>query len=96
MSRFYKSAAEDAAVIATEVLKSKESVEWSMADDRGEAVAIEIEKLLSKFNIGYVDDNRGQWKHKLGGSKFFAVKRGMKVARAKSSNLISSIKSRFQ
>jgi hypothetical protein len=70
-SRNYTNAEKNAADIAYEVVAEGESDGWSASDDRATKIATKIEGILADFNIGYVDDMKGTWKKKPGGSKFF-------------------------
>jgi hypothetical protein len=71
-NRTYREWLEDAGRIAAEVVTDGRSGGWS-----GEtAIAAEIERALAPFNIGYVDDMRGRWAKKPGGSRFFVEPKG--------------------
>jgi hypothetical protein len=66
----YDSAEEDAAWIASEVIRKGKSHGW--VEEPGEkAVAAEIEKILAKYNIGYTGE--GTWTHHTGGTRNFLL-----------------------
>lgn len=64
----YDGPVEDAAWIASEVIRRGKSVGW-VEEEAQRPIAAEIEGILSKFNIGYAGG--GVWAHKAGGSRFF-------------------------
>jgi len=64
----YDGAVEDAAYIASEVLRKGRSRGW-VEDPAELPVAAEIEGILSRYNIGYLES--GVWGHRPGGSHHF-------------------------
>jgi hypothetical protein len=64
----YDGALEDAAFIASEVVRKGRSRGW-VEDPAELPVAAEIETILARFNIGYIE--AGVWAHKPGGSHRF-------------------------
>jgi hypothetical protein len=65
----YESAQEDAAYIASEVIRKGRSSGWAL-EEAEVAIAVEIEKILADYNIGIV--HPGVWGWRQGGSKTFA------------------------
>jgi hypothetical protein len=65
----YESAEEDAAYIASEVIRKTRSAGWVVADEELR-VAAEIEGILAPFNIGII--HPGVWGWRQGGSKTFS------------------------
>jgi len=64
----YDGASEDAAFIASEVVRKGRSRGWS--EDPAEIpTAAEIEEILAKYNIGYIET--GVWGHRPGGTRRF-------------------------
>lgn len=63
----------DAAFIAQQVVQYGKSSGWAIPTDPYQLrLAQEIERELSKFNIGFVDEVRGVWAHRPGGTHAFA------------------------
>lgn len=65
----YESAEEDAAYIASEVIRKTHSAGWVVTDEEL-PVAAEIEGILAAFNIGVT--HPGVWGWRQGGSKTFS------------------------
>lgn len=59
---------EDAAWIASDVIRKGKSHGWVEIDTERE-IAAQIEEILSIYNIGYT--GRGVWAHHAGGTRFF-------------------------
>jgi hypothetical protein len=64
----YEGAQEDAAWIASEVVRKGKSHGWE-EDEAERPIAAEIETILAAFNIGYVA--KGTWAHHPGGTRRF-------------------------
>jgi len=64
----YESAEEDAAYIASEVIRKGKSHGWSVDPSESE-IAGEIERILARYNIGLVAP--GTWGHHPGGTRVF-------------------------
>jgi hypothetical protein len=86
--REYLSVADSSKQIAGEVAQYGSSKDWSGDQD----LAKEVERHLSKFNIGYTDPKGGGWSHKTGGTRYFATMKFMNFAKNKVNDLVSSIK----
>lgn len=66
-----EAAAQLAGEIAADVVARGGSDGWVAASSDQLKTAREVERILARFNIGYVDDMRGRWAHRTGGSRFF-------------------------
>ncbi len=64
----YESAQDDAAYIASEVIRKGRSAGW-VVDEADLKIAVEIEKILVDYNIGIV--HPGVWGWRQGGSTTF-------------------------
>lgn len=65
----YESVQEDAAYIASEVIRRGRSPGWASVPDE-QSLAAEIEKILADYNIGLVSP--GTWGWRQGGSRAFS------------------------
>lgn len=86
--REYLSFEEASKFIAGEVAQFGQSKGWTGNPD----IAQEVEKHLSKFNIGYTDPTTGTWTFKHRGTRYFASIKYMNLAKSKVGNLISSFR----
>jgi hypothetical protein len=62
MRRYSNDARCDAALIAAECITQGKSTGWS-GDDATAADLTERERILAPYNVHYVDDMRGEWRH---------------------------------
>lgn len=91
--RDYLSVSEASKVIASEVIEGGKSSNWSPVNENNLKVAKELEKHLSKFNIGYTNPKEGTWTAKKDGTRYFNTLQFIGFAKGKLNSLISSINS---
>lgn len=89
--RNYLSVAEDSKTIAGEVAQLGSSTGWSSSDEKNVALANDLEKHLSKFNIGYVDSQKGTWGLRRGGTRYFSTMSFLKGARSKIGSVLQKL-----
>lgn len=90
--RDYLSVSEASKKIAGEVLEFGVSKNWAPVDQNSIDLAKDLEKYLSKFNIGYTDNKSGTWSHRRDGTRYFSALDMMSFAKGKLNNFISSLK----
>ncbi len=81
--RNYVSADEDVQLIAGEVAKYGHSNGWNARASDELQVALEVEKRLARFNIGYTDDSKGHWAYRQGGTRHFNAMRLSSLIKSK-------------
>lgn len=86
--REYLSIEEAAQTIAGEIVHSGSSTGWVGNAD----IARDLEKHLSKFNIGYTNPKTGTWAHRTNGTRYFTALKWVNAAKTKAGSLFASIK----
>lgn len=90
--REYLSVAEASSAIANEVVQTGASVGWGEVDQNTLGIAIDVEKKLRDFNIGYVNSKKGGWTKQKNGSRYFSGLKWFGFAKTKLASAISAIK----
>lgn len=67
----YESAEEDAAYIASEVVRKGRSAGWVVTEEE-RGIASKIEQILAQYNIGLTNPTAGVWSWRQGGTRFFS------------------------
>jgi len=90
-NREYLSVQQASVIIATEVLQTGSSKDWSEVDQNNLGIAKDLEKKLREFNIGFTNNNG--WSKMKSGSRYFNGLAFWGFAKSKIGAAISAVKS---
>jgi hypothetical protein len=89
--RDYLSVSEASKAIASEVIETGKSSNWTAANENNLTLARDLERHLAKFNIGYTSPNTGTWTARRDGTRYFSTMKLVGLAKGKLGSLISSL-----
>lgn len=90
--REYLSVPETGKIIASEVVETGSSKNWSRVNNNNLALAKDLEKHLAKFNIGYTDPRNGSWSTKRDGTRYFSTMSLVGLAKGRVETFLASFK----